>query len=62
MSLRYASLLVMLLAVGKVFLFDTAQLKDLYRVVSFLGLGVSLMLLAYLYNRFVFAAAPTPDS
>jgi uncharacterized membrane protein len=49
------------LAVGKVFLFDTAQLKDLHRVVSFLGLGVSLILLAYLYNWFVFVVPAGAD-
>jgi uncharacterized membrane protein len=54
--LRYASAVVMTLAVGKVFLVDTGQLQDLYRVFSLLGLGVSLMLLAYLYQRFVFGA------
>jgi len=53
--LRYAALSVMLLAVGKVFLFDTAQLRGLLRVLSLLGLGGSLMLLAYLYQRFVFS-------
>lgn len=52
--LRWASLVVMLLAVGKVFLFDTAHLGDLYRVFSLLGLGVSLLVLAFLYQRFVF--------
>ena len=52
--LRMASLLVMLLAAGKVFLFDVGRLGDLYRVLSFLGLGVSLLLIAYLYQRFVF--------
>ncbi len=31
-----------------------AHLEDLYRVVSLLGLGVSLMLLAFLYQKFVF--------
>jgi uncharacterized membrane protein len=44
----------MALAVGKVFLVDTARLEGLYRVFSLLGLGVTLMLLAYLYQRFVF--------
>jgi uncharacterized membrane protein len=52
--LRYGSLAVMLLAVLKVFLYDTARLSDLYRVLSFLGLGASLLLLAFLYQRFVF--------
>ncbi len=55
--LRYASLVVMLLAIGKVFVLDTRELEDLYRVVSFLGLGVTLLVLAYLYHRFVFARA-----
>lgn len=53
-ALRRASLAVMALAVGKVFLYDTAHLTDLYRVLSFLGLGLSLLLLAWLYQRFVF--------
>ena len=52
--LRYGSLAVMLLAVAKVFLYDTARLSDLYRVLSFLGLGASLLLLGFLYQRFVF--------
>jgi uncharacterized membrane protein len=52
--LRYGSAAVMALAVGKVFLFDTAQLEDLYRVFSLLGLGVTLMVLAYLYQKYVF--------
>ena len=62
--LRFASLAVMLLAVGKVFLYDTAELRDLYRVFSFLGLGLSLLLLAFLYQRFVFGGprAPGPDA
>jgi uncharacterized membrane protein len=51
---RYGSAAIMLIAVGKVFLVDTAQLEDLYRVMSLFGLGVTLMLLAWLYQRFVF--------
>lgn len=53
-TLRYASLTVMMLAVAKVFLYDTANLSDLYRVFSFLGLGASLLFLAWVYQRFVF--------
>lgn len=56
--LRRASLVVMMLAVGKVFLYDTANLSDLYRVFSFLGLGLSLLLLAWVYQRFVFVKEP----
>ncbi len=51
---RWASLPVMLLAVGKVFLFDAASLGGLYRVLSFLGLGLSLVALGWVYQRFVF--------
>ena len=57
-ALRLASLPVMLLAVVKVFLWDTAHLSDLYRVLSFLGLGASLLFLAWVYQRFVFRAPP----
>ncbi len=60
--LRWASLIVMLAAVGKVFLSDTSHLRDLYRVVSFLGLGASLLLLAFLYQRFVFGRVRTGDA
>jgi uncharacterized membrane protein len=55
--LRFASLAVMTVAVLKVFLYDTANLTGLYRVGSLLGLGVTLLLLAHLYGRFVFREA-----
>jgi uncharacterized membrane protein len=63
--LRLAALAVMALAVLKVFLYDTAHLTDLYRVLSFLGLGLSLLLLAWLYQKFIFRerdpeSAPPP--
>ena len=60
-ALRLASLPVMLLAVVKVFLWDTEHLTDLYRVLSFLGLGASLLFLAWVYQRFVFRA-PAPSA
>lgn len=50
----YGAAPVLLLAVGKVFFVDTASLEGLYRVLSLLGLGTSLMVLAYVYQRFVF--------
>lgn len=52
--LRTASLIVMLLTMGKVFLYDTSALEGLYRVASFLGLGLSLIALSWFYSRFVF--------
>ena len=61
--LRYASLAVILLAVTKVFLFDARGLEGLYRVFSFLGLGLCLLGLSYFYGRFVFTRpAPEPEA
>lgn len=51
---RIASLCFILLTVLKVFLIDAAELKDLYRVFSFLGLGASLIGLSFFYSRYVF--------
>lgn len=51
---RMASLCFILLTVGKVFLIDASELKDLYRVFSFLGLGASLIGLSFFYTRYVF--------
>jgi len=52
---RMASLGFIMLAVLKVFLYDAAELEGLYRVFSFLGLGVSLIGLSFFYTRFVFS-------
>ena len=56
-SLRYVSLGVLMVTAAKVFMVDTASLTGLYRVASFLGLGLSLVGIGYLYQRFVFAPA-----
>jgi uncharacterized membrane protein len=52
--LRIAALPILLLTIGKVFLYDTSELNDLWRVVSFLGLGLSLLGLSWFYTRYVF--------
>lgn len=61
--LRYASLAVLIVTVLKVFLIDMAGLTGLYRVGSFLGLGLSLIGIGYIYQRFVFPrpALASPD-
>ena len=41
-----------MLTVGKVFLYDLSALKGIYRVLSFLGLGIALILVSLLYQRF----------
>ena len=43
---------LLMLVIGKIFLVDMADLEGLLRVASFMGLGLSLLGLAYLYQRF----------
>lgn len=50
---RIASLLLMLAAVAKVFLFDAAGLDGLARIAAFGGLGFSLIGIGWLYSRFL---------
>ncbi len=51
---RYAALLVLVVTVLKVFLLDMNDLAGLWRVASFLGLGLSLVGIGYLYQRFLY--------
>jgi uncharacterized membrane protein len=53
-ALRFVSLGFLLLTVAKVFLLDLSTLQGVYRILSFLGLGVALILVSLLYQRFVF--------
>ncbi len=55
--MRVASLVLLLGAVGKVFLSDAAALEGLLRIASFLGLGISLIGVSWFYTRHVFARA-----
>ena len=52
--LRYASLAILVVVALKVFLLDMSDLTGLYRVGSFLGLGLSLVGIGLVYQRFVF--------
>jgi uncharacterized membrane protein len=54
--LRWTSLVLVLVTVGKVFLYDLAELEDLYRVASLMGLALSLIAISLAYQRFVFGA------
>lgn len=62
MTMRIASLALLLLTVGKVFLYDASELTGLWRVVSFLGLGLSLLGLSWFYSRFVFVSEKPAES
>ncbi len=54
LTARRASLAMLMLAFAKAALYDTRQLDELARILSFLLLGVSLLFLAWIYQRFVF--------
>ena len=51
---RWASLALLLLTIAKVFLLDLGRLDGLWRAASMLGLALSLLLVSFLYQRFVF--------
>lgn len=54
---RISALVFLTLAIGKVFLFDMAELDGLYRIFSFFGLGVCLIAMSAFYSRFMSRAA-----
>ena len=61
-GLRWLSLGFLVVTIGKVFLYDLGELRDLYRVVSLVGLAISLLLVSLLYQRFVFRRRPGETS
>ena len=52
-GLRMAALGFLMLTFAKVFLYDLWYLSGIYRVLAFLGLGTSLIIVSLLYQRFV---------
>jgi uncharacterized membrane protein len=50
-ALRHAAAGIIVLVVCKVFVVDADQLEGLYRFASFLGLGLTLLVLGWLYQR-----------
>jgi len=61
---RLASAAVVALTVAKVFLVDMADLTGIFRALSFIGLGVVLVGIGWLYQRLLFPAhaAIAPDT
>jgi uncharacterized membrane protein len=55
---RLCSAAVVLLTVIKVFVLDLAGLTGIWRALSFIGLGIVLMGIGYLYQRLLFARRP----
>ena len=50
-SYRVAGLIVLGLSLGRALLYDLARLEVVYRILSFIGLGVILLVLAFLYTK-----------
>ncbi len=50
--LRLGALALLLIAIGKVFVYDVFTLEMAYRIVAFVGLGLLLLTSAYLYHRY----------
>ncbi|MDH5528039.1 MAG: DUF2339 domain-containing protein, partial [Nitrospirota bacterium] len=59
-ALRWVSLSLLMVTIAKVFLYDLGKLEDLYRVASLVGLAVSLILVSFGYQRFVFRRQREP--
>jgi len=57
-ALRVGSLVVVLATIGKVFFYDVGGLEGLWRVGSFLGMGVALLAVSWFYGRHVFHIGP----
>jgi hypothetical protein len=58
-TIRLAGLTLTLSAVGKVFMFDLAALSSIYRVMSFIALGLLLLTGAFVWQRI--RPRPLPD-
>lgn len=62
LPLRAASAVVILLTVGKVFLIDMSALTGALRAFSFIGLGVSLMVIGRFYQRVLLRTGNRADT
>ncbi|WP_120498376.1 DUF2339 domain-containing protein [Kiloniella sp. EL199] len=60
-KIRHLSLGLVLLVTTKVFLWDMSALSGLYRVASFIGLGLCLIGIGFLYQRFVYPIGSAPS-
>jgi uncharacterized membrane protein len=49
---RWLGLAVLALALGRVFVIDVWKLETLFRILSFMALGVALLLLGFIYNKY----------
>ncbi|WP_029351469.1 DUF2339 domain-containing protein [Bosea sp. 117] len=63
-ALRFASALIVMLTIAKVFLWDMADLEGVLRALSFIGLGLVLVGIGWLYQHLLLKrrAAATPEA
>jgi uncharacterized membrane protein len=59
---RLASAAVIALTIGKAFLIDMSELTGVYRALSFMGLGIVLVAIGWLYQRLLFRRAAAPPA
>jgi uncharacterized membrane protein len=61
--IRWQALILLVFTIGKTFLYDTRNLSQGYRVLSFLGLGALLMAISFAYQKDWLALRdPQPDA
>jgi uncharacterized membrane protein len=62
--LRWLALILIGLTIGKVFLYDLSTLERVYRIISFIALGVLLLAVSYAYQKKWFNASQSssPDT
>lgn len=56
--IRWQAMVLVAVTIGKVFLWDSRELQQVYRILSFIALGVMLMAISYAYHRDWFKLSP----
>jgi uncharacterized membrane protein len=56
--IRWQAMVLLGVTIGKVFLYDSRELQQIYRILSFIALGVMLMAISYAYHRDWFKLSP----
>jgi len=60
--IRWQALVLLVFSIGKTFLYDTRDLSQGYRILSFLGLGAVLMAISFAYQKDWLALRETPPN
>jgi uncharacterized membrane protein len=56
--IRWQAMVLLAATIGKVFLYDSRELQQIYRILSFIALGVMLMAISCAYHRDWFKLSP----